>query len=67
MSFLFGSSEPAPLPAPPTKEDPSVTAAKEAERLALARRQGRSSTILSSPLGAGDPQNVNRPSLLGEV
>lgn len=64
MGFLAPKSSPPPRV--PTKEDPSVTAAKEQERLALSRRRGRSDTINTSPLGAPDPQVVRRPSLLGQ-
>lgn len=47
---------PPPLPAPvemPTREDPAVAQRAEAARLAAVRARGRSSTILTSELGAG--------------
>lgn len=36
-----------PLPPPPTREDPEIEAAKEAERLASLRRKGRAASVLT--------------------
>ena len=67
MGF-FGSQaiQPVPTPAPaPTIEDPEVKAAKEAERLALKRRQGRAGTILTGGQGATGNPLLKTGTLLG--
>lgn len=51
-------SVPAPPPPPPTREDPSVSQAKENLRLSTLKRRGRAAAILTPPdlgdeLGAG--------------
>jgi len=67
MGFLSPKPPPPPPPlAPiPTREDPAVAAKKEDSRLAMARRKGRKSSILTSPLGATDTPEVSRKALLG--
>ena len=72
MSFLFPKppaaiTNPKAPPPPPTREDPLVTKAVEDTRLATAKRKGRKSQILTSPLGATDVPNVTRKALLGQV
>ena len=73
MGFLSPKPPPppAPLPKVPTREDPSIASKREKDRLALAKRGsgGRKASVLTSPLGASDPQagSVRRPALLGKV
>jgi len=66
MGFL--SPKPPPAPAPlkplPTRDDPSIAAKAEKDRLASAKRKPKTN-VLTSPLGATDDPNVKRKSLLG--
>lgn len=50
-----------PLPPPPTRDDPAIEAAKEAERLAMLRRKGRGATLLTGGGGLSGDASVNQP------
>ena len=70
MNFRFPGFGPSvqPTPDPIDREAISEQVARERAR-ELRQRRGRSSTILTSPLGAQEQAqelNVRRPSLLGE-
>lgn len=62
--FGGGGSVP-PAPVPPQRSDIDVQAAALAERRRQAAAQGRSSTILTGPLGAGLGATAKK-TLLGE-
>lgn len=66
MGSLFGSKTPTVAPAPPapTNNDAEVQAASEAERQRRAG-MGRASTVLTSPLGAGNEPVIASKKLLG--
>lgn len=52
---------PEPPPPPPTPADPSVEAARNAERQAALRRKGRRSTILTGGEGVLGETSTDRP------
>ena len=51
--------------ADPEKRDEASSAAKQEEALRARLRQGRSSTILTNPLGGGRSASIRRKTLLG--
>jgi len=55
---------PPPPPAPPTRDDPQINAEATAKRKRILAQKGRSSTILSGPLGDETDANVGK-TLLG--
>ena len=71
IASLFSPPAPAlppppPPPPPVTPDDPEVEKRREDVRLALLRRRGRASTILTSGLGDSAPGPVRRITLGGE-
>ncbi len=65
---LFSPKTPAvePLPPLPTREDPSVKAARDREKLEAGRRKGRRATVLTSGQGVTDEGTLGRPRLTGD-
>ena len=58
---------PAALPPPPTREDPSIAAAREKLRLSAKRRKGRRASVLTSNQGVdGKPAIIKTASLGGQ-
>lgn len=66
ITSLFKSPSVGSAPKTPSRSDADIQAAALAERKRRAAATGRSSTILSGPLGAPDSQNIQRKTLLGE-
>lgn len=65
-SLFGGAPTPQALPPLPTREDPSIAAAKEANRLAAQKRRGRAANILTAPQGAlAEQTNQPRAASLG--
>lgn len=57
-----------PLPAPPdqpSRDDPSIEAARKKEREAAARRKGRASTIITGGAGLTSDAPLSQPQALG--
>lgn len=64
LTSIFGGAKPkaAAQPAPlPTRDDPSVKARAEEERLAARKRRGRASTVLTTPGDTLGTAQVTRP------
>ncbi len=57
----FGPDVPGAPPAPPTRKDPRLEAARKRQRDLLRRRRGRSSTILTGAGGILDPLGQEGP------
>ena len=73
LSAIFGGGAPSPPPLPPlpplppplpTRDDPAVNEAAEAERRRRLAARGIGSTILTGPLGVTEEANVGK-TLLG--
>lgn len=58
--------KPAPLPALPQREDEEVIAARKKAVVDARVRRGRSSTILTSPLGLVSEDKPRKSTLFGE-
>jgi hypothetical protein len=57
---------PPPLPPPPTLTDADAEDQRRLQREKERKRRGRSSTILTGPLGVTGPAPVQRKTLLGQ-
>jgi hypothetical protein len=57
---------PPPLPPPPTLTDADVEDQRRLQREKERKRRGRSSTILTGPLGAAGQAPVQKKTLLGQ-
>lgn len=50
---------------PPSREDPAIKEAEREERLAMKKRRGRKSTILTNGMGLGEEATLGKKTLLG--
>ena len=68
LGMLSAKSKVPSLPAPPkqpSRDDPSIEAARKAQRLADLRRKGRKSTIITGGAGLTSDAPLSQPQALG--